>query len=184
MNSIRSVLTLGASAATVLVGCSGHVTPSTSFPTARPSVALSPQGWGAKPPTHAELEAMDAWVHGPGVGVASALKDADESSHAFTQAVKASNGPLARATCRNVTEPLTKRLPIAASPPDADLTNGLTALVDDGKALSAACSALANRPGPSQLNVLEHAGIQLATDLSATTAIMRRDRAILRSGKP
>jgi hypothetical protein len=127
---------------------------------------------------------MDAWVHGPGVGVASALKDADESSHTFTEAVKASNGPRARATCTNVTEPLTKRLPSAARPPDADLTNGLTALIDDGKALSAACSALANQPESGQLEGVEHAGTQLAADLSATAAIMRRDRAILTSGKP
>lgn len=147
-------------------------------PSSRPASPLSPDGFGANPPTRAQLRELGQWLDGPGKGVKAATDDASEGIDAMNAAKDISALKIA---CQNITDPLTLRLPAGLPSPDPDTTNAFQYLVDDGTALSIACSSLTDPPTDAQLTAVEDAMHQLGTDLTTAGTIMNRNGDLLRA---
>lgn len=86
-----------------------------------------------------------------------------------------------KVACQDITDPLTLRLPAGLPSPDPDTTNALQYLVDDGAALSTACTGLTDPPTDAQLTAVEDAVHQLGADLSTAGTIMNRNGDLLRA---
>lgn len=150
-------------------------------PTARPSSPLSPDGFGAKPPTSEQLRELGAWIDGPGKGARAATDAAGEGIDKMTEAADARDAPGLRNACKDVTDPLMIRLPASLPAPDQDVTNALQFLVDDAKVLAAACDVFGDPPTESQLTAVVDAMDQLGSDLKTAGQIIIRDGDLLRS---
>lgn len=139
----------------------------------RPSSMLSPDGFGAKPPSREQLAELREWMAGPGVGAKRATADAGRA----VDKMMAAEGVRATVNaCASVTDPLTIRLPAALPTPDPDLTNALTALVADGKALATACTALGgDHPTEADVDAVMNASSQLGDDFQTAGMIIDRD---------
>lgn len=155
------------------------VTTSTTTATSRPSSPLSPEGFGAKPPTPEQIQELGAWIDGPGAGARRALDDVGSgwermnAADSIAQMVNA---------CQSVTDSLTLRLPAALPSPDPDTTKALTFLIEDGEMLAAACSRVgSDNPTEADLDAVEAAIHQLGQDLQTTGTIMNRNGDLLAS---
>ena len=149
--------------------------------TKRPSSPLQPDGFGAVPPTRAQLSELGDWLDGPGAGARAATDQSARALTAFNDAVDAQDIGQLKDACQGMAGPLTLRLPAALPTPDPDTTTVLQYLVDDGKALSMACTALTDPPTDEQLDAVQDGVHQLGTDLETTGTIMSRNGDLLRA---
>ena len=147
----------------------------------RPSTAMSPEGFGAKPPTSEQLRELGAWIDGPGKGADGATDAASEGIDKMNQAAEERDAAGLKNACQDVTNPLTIRLPASLPTPDADLNNAMELVVDDAKALEQACDAFGDPPTESQLTAVVDALDQLGTDMKTLGTIMIRDGDLLQS---
>ena len=152
----------------------------------RPSTAMSPEGFGAKPPTSEQLRELGAWIDGPGKGAVGATDAASEGIDPMIQAADEGDAWGLKNACQDVTDPLTIRLPASLPTPDADLNNAMELVVDDAKAMEQACDALGDPWTESQLTAVVDALDQLGTDMKTLGTIMIRDGDLLQSeaGRP
>jgi hypothetical protein len=188
----KSILYLTGAAVAVLMvatGCSaptettatGTSTPLPAPSVARPSSPLSPDGFGANPPTREQLRELGAWWDGPGQGANAATTDAAEGVDRMTAAIDAQDSAGLRDACQNVTDPLTIRLPASLPTPDADMTGALQQLVKDAEVLKSACDEFGDPPTEGQLAAVAEGMDQLATDMETTGNILIRNGDLLNS---
>lgn len=181
MGGCGSSADTAATSTTTTVFMSSTPTSSTPTPAARPTTILTPEGWGAAPPGPVELDAMGAWMDGPGRGGYAAIMDAGEGIDGVNAAADSTNIAALKTACRDISDPLTIRLPPATPAPDADLTNAIDALIADGTDMHNACTNLTDPPTAAQLDALEAAMGQLGDDLRTTGTIMKRNGDIFHS---
>jgi hypothetical protein len=186
----------GVAAALVLSACSSGTpaapsSTSTTVPStpgaapvttsARAASPLSPNGFGAHPPTRAQLLAYVDWSKGPGTGALRAIEDigkgiaqVGEASKGVTDAHDLQNR--LASGCRTITNALTIRMPASLPTPDPDMTNVLQFLIDDGKALESACNAaMSDPPTEAQLLAVPEALYPIITDLETHATIRLRN---------
>jgi TPR repeat protein len=140
-----------------------------------------PAGWGARPPSDEEMDAMVEWLDGPGAGVEDAFVASDSALDEIINAFKRGDGAAVRAACNKITRVLTHELPAALPTPDPDLTRALQALIDDGNELSWADRELAGPLTPQQRETMQSRCGDLASSLHTLASIYERDGDILES---
>lgn len=165
---------------TALAGCSNQTAaPQSATPARTTSTAaqrlppVSPDGFGAKPPTVEQISEYEVWKTNAG----RIINDTTAALGQMNASVGV--GPVVSA-CQNVAEILTIRLPAALPSPDEDLTNILTNFVQDGRDLAAACAAVGKTNGSSgSIAAMNEARAQLSRDAITASNIMARDEDLI-----
>jgi len=90
-------------------------------------------GWGVRPPSDEEMDAMVEWLDGPGIGVEEAFEASGSALDEVTDAFNRGDEAAVRAACTKITRLLTDELPAAMPTPDPDLTRALQILESAGR---------------------------------------------------
>jgi hypothetical protein len=138
-------------------------------------------GWGVRPPSDEEMDAMVEWLDGPGIGVEEAFEASGSALDEVTDAFKRGDEAAVRAACTKITRLLTDELPAAMPTPDPDLTRALQALIDDANEMSWAERELADPPTPQQRETMQSRFGDLVLSVHTVASIYERDGDILES---
>ena len=141
----------------------------------------TPAGWGARPPSDEEMDAMLDWLDGPGASVADAIEAAESAIEDFIGALDHRDAMAIRAACNKSADPLINQLPAELPTPDPDLTRALQALIDDANEMSWASRDLSDPLTAKQLETIQSRLGDIASSMHAVGSIYERDCEILES---
>ena len=114
--------------------------------TARRDSTLVSEGWGAKPPSDKEIDAMVDWLDGPGTSAGAAMGDAASALDEIMDAMRVRDTSALKAASMKPARTLGNQLPGVLPTPDPDLNRALQAVLDDGIELNSAIQAFADPP--------------------------------------
>jgi hypothetical protein len=140
-----------------------------------------PAGWGTRPPSEEEMDAMLEWLDGPGTGLEDVFEASGPALDEVTDAFKHGDEAAVRTACTKVARLLTDELPASLPTPDPDLTRALQALIDDANEMSWAQRELAGSPTPQQRETMQSRLGDIATSIHALLTIFERNDGILES---
>jgi hypothetical protein len=139
----------------------------------------TPPGWGARPPSDDQMDAMIDWLDGLGAGAEDAFEASGSALDQVIAAFKAGDETAIRTVCTDITRVLTDELPAVLPTPDPDLTRALQALIDDGNELAWASRDLTEPLTPMQREALQSRFGDLVSSLHTVASIYERDGDIL-----
>ena len=143
-------------------------------------LADTPAGWGVRPPSDQEMDAMHDWFYGPGAVLDEAFRTLDSAIDEIMDgtskwrdetSLRALNAQLSRL----VTDALSGGLPT----PDPDLTRALQGVLDDADEFRWTDRELATPLTPEQRETLLSRTSSLGASIAAAGSIFVRDLEIL-----
>ena len=132
--------------------------PTSTTSTARRDSTLVSEGWGAKPPSDKEIDAMVDWLDGPGTSAGAAMEDAASALDEIMDAMRVRDTSALKAASMKPARTLGNQLPGVLPTPDPDLNRALQAVLDDGIELNSAIQAFADPPTTEQANARRVSG--------------------------
>ncbi|TFV60284.1 DUF2510 domain-containing protein [Mycobacterium sp. PS03-16] len=183
-----AVALLGVVLVALVVGRGGDDGPDRLAAPTRESVASTPtvlqEGWGARPPTRAAIEAMREWAVASSGTLDTVTEVTFQVRPRVEEAMAAADVADITFYCRQMVAPITVEMSAIVNTPDPDLTRALQSVVASARDVEQQCAALPDPPDEASLEALHAAFGSVASSLEEMSGIVDRDAAILeRAGR-